>query len=135
MKLRMIPCLWLLLAAAAAVPVAQAATAAELLADYARQSGATPSAERGQRLFTTNFGREFGWSCSSCHGAVPTGQGTDQVSEKRIAPLAPGFNPKRFSDRALVENRFRQNCKDVIGRECTPGEKADVIAWLVTLKP
>jgi hypothetical protein len=24
---------------------------------------------------------------------------------------------------------------DVMGRECTAGEKTDVIAWLITLKP
>ncbi len=135
MTLRTIPCIGLLLAAALAAPLAQGATPAELLAQYTKQSGAAPSAERGKRLFTTSFGREFGWSCSSCHGAVPTGEGTDQVSEKRIAPLAPAFNPKRFTDPSLVENRFRQNCKDVIGRECTAAEKADVIAWVLTLKP
>lgn len=135
MKLRTTPCIGLLLAAAVAAPLAQAATPTELLAQYTKQSGVAPSAERGKRLFTTSFGREFGWSCSSCHGAVPTGEGTDQVSEKRIAPLAPAFNPKRFTDPSLVENRFRQNCKDVIGRECTAAEKADVIAWVLTLRP
>lgn len=118
----------------ALVPAAQAATPAELLAIYTAQAGAPANAERGQKLFTTNFGRDFGWSCSSCHGAVPTGTGKDMVTEKSIAPFAPAFNPKRFTDRGRVDNYFRLNCKDVVGRECTAGEKADVLAWVLTLK-
>ena len=131
---RSLPCLiatlaWLPLAASA-----QPTTPAELVAAYSKQAGRAASPERGQKLFTTNFGRAFGWSCSSCHGAPPTREGKDQVSEKRIAPFAPAFNDKRFTDRAMVENHFRQNCKDVVGRECTPLEKADVLAWVLTLK-
>jgi hypothetical protein len=30
---------------------------------------------------------------------------------------------------------FRMNCKDVVGRECTAAEKADVLSWLLTVKP
>ena len=30
---------------------------------------------------------------------------------------------------------FRNNCKDVVGRDCSAAEKADVLAWLLTLKP
>ena len=57
------------------------------------------------------------------------------MSEKPIAPLAPASNPKRFTDKAKVETNFNLNCKDVVGRVCTPGEKADVLAWLISLKP
>jgi hypothetical protein len=127
---------WPLTVAAACLAVtAHAATPAELLAGYVAKAGAPASPERGQRLFTTNFGRDLGWSCSSCHGAVPTKEGKDQMTEKRIAPLAPAFNAERFTDRAKSENAFRLNCKDVIGRDCTAGEKADVLSWLLTLKP
>ena len=119
-----------------AAGLAQAATPAELLAAYTAQAGgAAASAERGQKLFNTNFGRDLGLSCASCHGAPPTKAGKDAVSEKAIAPLAPAFNPKRFTDKAKVETNFNQNCKDVVGRVCTPGEKADVLAWLISLKP
>jgi hypothetical protein len=104
------------------------------VAAYGKQAGQAASPERGQKFFSTNFGREFGWSCSSCHGAPPTREGRDQVSDKAIAPFAPAFNDKRFTDRAKVENHFRQNCKDVVGRECTPLEKADVLAWVLTLR-
>jgi len=116
-------------------PAARATTPAELLAAYTAQAGTPPVPERGQKLFTTNFGRDLGFSCSSCHGAVPTGNGKDQVSEKSIAPMAPAANPKRFTDKAKVEFAFRLNCKDVVGRECTAAEKADVLAWLMSLKP
>lgn len=111
------------------------ASPAALLAEYSAKAGAPASPERGQRLFTTNFGRDFGWSCASCHGAVPTRNGKHQISEKTIKPLAPAFNPARFTDRSQVEFYFKLNCKDVVGRECTAAEKADVLSWLLTLKP
>ncbi len=120
---------------ALALPVAQAATPAELLAGFEAQAKAPGSPERGQRLFTTNFGREMGFSCSSCHGPVPVKAGRDQVTEKSIKPLAPAANPARFTDKSTVENAFRLNCRDVVGRECTAAEKADLLSWLITLKP
>jgi len=123
------------LLAAALGPMAHAATPAELLAAYTAAAGAPASPERGEKLFNTNFKREFGWSCATCHGAVPTKAGKHDLTEKRIEPLAPAFNPARFTDRARAENFFRLNCKDVIGRECTAAEKADVLSWLLTLKP
>ncbi len=126
----------LLAATVCLVPAARAATTpAELLAAYTAQAGAPPSPERGQRLFTTNFGQPLGWTCSSCHGAVPTKPGRDELSEKPMAALAPAANPARFTNVNRVETKFRLNCKDVVGRECTAGEKADVISWLMSLKP
>lgn len=119
---------------ACALPcTAQAATPAELQAGYTREAGAPASAERGQRFFTTRQGGE--WSCSSCHGAVPMGSGKHASTGKVITPLAPAANAERFTDAAKVEKWFRRNCNDVAGRACTPAEKADVLAWLVTLKP
>jgi hypothetical protein len=91
--------------------------------------------ERGEKLFTTDFGRELGLSCSSCHGAVPVKQGLDKLTEKPITPLAPAANPKRFVDNRKVDYWFRLNCKDFVGRDCTAAEKADVLAWLISLKP
>ena len=49
--------------------------------------------------------------------------------------MAPAANPERFTDAAKSAKWFRRNCNDVLGRECTSAEKADVLAWLVTLKP
>ena len=112
-----------------------AATPAELLAGYTAKAGAPASPEKGQKLFTTNFGREMGFSCSSCHTPNPTAAGKDQVTEKTIKPLAPAANPARFTDAHKVEFHFNLNCKDVVGRVCTAAEKADVMAWLISLKP
>lgn len=114
---------------------ALAATPAEILADYTRQAKAAASPERGQQLFTRKFGGGLFESCSDCHTAVPTVKGKDLATEKVIAPLAPAANPKRFTDSGRVENFFRINCKDVVGRECTAQEKADLLSWLIGLRP
>lgn len=119
----------------AAATLAQAATPAELLAGYSAKAGAAASAEKGKKFFTTNFGRDLGFSCSSCHTANPLKEGKDQVTEKKIKPLAPAANPDRFTDAHKTEFHFDLNCKDVVGRLCTPGEKADLLAWLISLKP
>ena len=118
--------------ALAGAPAAQAATPAELLAGYSAQAGAPAQAARGQAFFTQTHGRE--WSCSSCHGATPTGAGQHAATAKAIQPLAPSANAQRFTELAKSEKWFRRNCNDVLGRECSAGEKADVLAWLLTLK-
>jgi mono/diheme cytochrome c family protein len=120
-------------AVAALVISAHAITPAELLAGYSAQAGKAAAADRGQQLFTGRHGRE--WSCASCHGATPTQAGKHASTGKPIAALAPAFNPERFSDPAKVDKWFRRNCNDVVGRECSAAEKADVLAWLTTLKP
>ncbi|MCV2353008.1 DUF1924 domain-containing protein [Paucibacter sp. B2R-40] len=118
--------LWLCVAAAVAAP-------ADFLAGYSAEAGRSADAGRGQRFFTSQHGGE--WSCASCHQALPTGAGRHASTGKSIDALAPAFNPKRFSDPAKVEKWFRRNCKDVLSRECSAAEKADVLAWLITLKP
>jgi mono/diheme cytochrome c family protein len=121
-------------AAAFALPgVAHAATPAELLSAFAGRAGTAPQPARGQQLFTTRHGRE--WSCASCHGTPPTQAGRHASTGKPIAALAPAANGERFTDPAKAEKWFRRNCNDVIGRECTDVEKADVLAWLVGLQP
>ena len=69
---------------------------------------------------------------------------------KRTAlPLPFGFSwchPRRpwhgattgtaaFTSTAKVDKWFRRNCNDVLSRECTAVEKADVLAYLNALKP
>jgi len=120
--------------AAALGAQAQSATPASLLAAYTAQAGKPASAERGQALFNRKFGRDFD-SCATCHGAVPTRAGKDAVTEKPIPPLAPAAQPGRLSDRSKVDYRFQMNCRDVVGRECTAAEKADIVAWLISLSP
>ena len=112
---------------------ALAATPAELLAGYSAAAGAPAVAARGQAFFTTKHGRE--WSCASCHGGTPVQAGRHAGTGKTIEALAPPANAKRFTDAASTEKWFRRNCNDVLGRECSAGEKADVLAWLQTLRP
>lgn len=117
----------------AAIADASAETPAQLLAGYTAQSGVGAVPSRGQQFFTSRHGRD--WSCSTCHGSTPTGAGRHVVTGKAIEPLAPAFNPARFTDSARTEKWFRRNCKDVVGRECSAAEKADVLSWLTSLKP
>lgn len=114
-------------------PCAHAAAPADLLAGYVAQAGSAANPVRGQQLFVNRHGQQ--WACASCHGAIPTKPGEHAATGKPIGPLAPGFNPDRFTDAAKTEKWFRRNCRDVVGRECTAAEKADVLAWLLTLKP
>ena len=111
---------------------ALAATPAELLAGYTAQVGHPPNAARGESFFKASHGQE--WQCTSCHGKSPLVAGRHASTDKPIDPLAPAANPKRFTDGAKVEKWFRRNCKDVLARECTATEKADVLAWLMTLR-
>lgn len=105
----------------------------EQLNRWSAAAGAPADAARGQRFFDARHGSE--WSCSSCHGMPPTGQGKHASTGKGIAPLAPAFNPKAFTDAAKVDKWFRRNCKDVLSRECSAAEKADVLAYIGSLKP
>lgn len=118
---------------AAFAAAAHAATPAALGATYAAQAGSPTVPERGQRFFNTVHARD--WSCASCHGALPNRDGKHAATGKTIAALAPAFNSQRFTDPAKVEKWFRRNCSDVLGRECTAAEKADVLSWLLTIKP
>ena len=111
---------------------AHAETPADMLASYSTAAKATADPARGQLFFTSTHGHE--WSCSSCHGAPPVKEGKHASTGKVIKPMAPAFNAERFTDSAKTEKWFRRNCNDVVGRECTAGEKADLIAWLLTLK-
>ena len=113
-------------------PAAHAITPAEQLAAYSAQAGAPAQTARGEQFFTSKHGKD--WSCSSCHTASPTVDGKHASTGKLISPMAPAFNPQRFTDTAKTEKWFRRNCNDVVGRECSAAEKADVLAWLLTLK-
>lgn len=103
-----------------------------IMQSYATAANSTPSAERGQAFFTT---KQKEHSCSSCHGPVPVGMGKNVETGREIKPMAPAANPERFKDPARVERFFNRQCNFVYGRACTAGEKADVIAFLISLKP
>jgi hypothetical protein len=103
------------------------------LARFAGEAGAPGQAERGRVFFTSRHGGE--WSCSSCHGAPPVPPGKHASTGKAIDPMAPAVNPNVFTLTTKVDKWFRRNCNDVLKRECNAGEKADVLAYLVSLKP
>lgn len=98
------------------------------------QAQATSPADvaRGQRFFVNQHGRE--WSCASCHHAPPNRPGEHAATGKRIKPLAPAFNPEAFTLQRKVDKWFKRNCGDVVGRECSAQEKADVLAYLLSVK-
>ncbi|MEZ5645251.1 MAG: DUF1924 domain-containing protein [Burkholderiaceae bacterium] len=107
-------------------------TPGQQLQYWSTQAGAPGDVARGQAFFTSRHGGE--WSCASCHGTPPTSQGRHASTGKTIAPLAPAFNPRAFTDTARINKWFRRNCKDVLERECSAAEKADVLAYLGSLK-
>lgn len=126
------PIAWLIVGAGLAPATHAADTSpAQQLERFSAQAGAPGQPERGRVLFTTRQGGE--WSCASCHGNPPTAPGKHAGTGKAIEPLAPAANPKAFTDTAKVDKWLRRNCNDVLKRECSAGEKADLLAYLQTL--
>jgi hypothetical protein len=123
--------LWLALPAGAATP-------SPVLDAYAGEAAAQakaypgPSASAGDRFFHQV---RKDWSCATCHTASPLQAGRHAVTGKPIQPLAPAANPARLRDPAKVEKWLKRNCNDTLGRECTAAEKADVVAYLLSLAP
>lgn len=122
---------WLALALVLAPAHAGDTTAALQMQRWSDASGRPVNAERGRLLFVNRQGGE--WSCASCHGNPPTAPARHASTGKAIATLAPAFNPERFTNTAKVDKWFKRNCNDVLSRECTATEKADLLAWLLQL--
>ena len=129
---RPLPALCLLLLSIAA----QAETPQQIGQTYAteaaaRQAGFTPSAKRGETFFRQRFANNDKMpACTSCHTDSPLNAGQHVVTGKAIRPLAVAANVQRFSDPAKVEKWFGRNCREVIGRDCTPAEKADFVTTM-----
>ncbi|HRE17147.1 MAG TPA: DUF1924 domain-containing protein [Rhodocyclaceae bacterium] len=108
-----------------------------LLADYAAAAkAASPgfsgfSAARGKTLHYQAFatGKAETPACTSCHGKEPRAVGQTPAG-KAIEPMALSASPARYADPAKVEKWFRRNCREVIGRECTPQEKGDWLTFM-----
>jgi hypothetical protein len=97
----------------------------------AQQAGFTPSAKRGETLYRQRFALNDKMpACTSCHTDSPLNAGQHAVTGKAIKPLAFAANAERFADPAKVEKWFGRNCKEVVGRACTPAEKADFVAYM-----
>jgi len=121
---------------------AYAETPPQLLRQYeaaARQdeSAFQANAARGEAFYRTrqpaSTTGKATTACAGCHSPDPRQLGRTRAN-KQIEPLAPAANPERFTDRAKVEKWFGRNCGDTFGRDCTPAEKADFIAWLANLR-
>jgi hypothetical protein len=69
-------------------------------------------------------------ACASCHTPDPRRQGQHVKTGRAIEPMAVSANPQRFTDAAEVEKRFARDCKNVLGRACTPQEKGDYVTFL-----
>lgn len=121
----------LVLALVSFIGLAVSASPQEILKGYESQSGKASPA-RGEQFFNAKHGKE--WSCASCHESPPNHDTKHIVTGKVIKPLSPNANPERFVDQAKVEKWFKRNCNDVLARECTAQEKADVLSWLMTVK-
>ena len=116
---------------------ASTAGAGEVLARYSAEAaraspGFSPSAARGQALFQRAWGASASLPrCTSCHAEDPRQPGRHAVTGKAIEAMHPAVVPARLTDLAKTEKWFRRNCREVLGRECSPGEKADVVTYLM----
>lgn len=126
------------LSAGLAQPGAAAASGIDAqLSRYAAQARAADagftgfSVERGAQLHTQRFagGKPDTPACTSCHGEDPTKAGKTRTG-KAIAPMALSVSPDRYADEAKVEKWFGRNCREVMGRECTPLEKGDWLSFM-----
>lgn len=118
---------------ACALNAAAAETPLHLRDGYARAAGLAPaelSVAAGEALFRRGGDGER--QCVSCHTEDPRREGKTRAG-KLIAPLAPSANAARFTDAAKAEKWFARNCADVLGRACSAREKANLIAWLMTI--
>ena len=112
-----------------------AETPQQMLANYAAEAGHgfVPSAERGRQFYLEKrSAAEKMPNCASCHTDDVTAAGKHVITGKAIEPIAPGAGSVRFTDAAKTEKWFRRNCKEVVGRECTAAEKADLLRFLLT---
>ncbi|HEX8989493.1 MAG TPA: DUF1924 domain-containing protein [Rhodocyclaceae bacterium] len=128
----------LTLAAVVAAPLAFAETPQQMLAGYAAEAAReqpkfAPSAERGRQFYLEKrSAAEKMPNCATCHTDDPTTGGKHVITGKPIEAIAPVAGSSRFTEPTKTEKWFRRNCKEVVGRECTAAEKADLLRFLMT---
>ncbi len=113
---------------------AQDTSAQALIEGFSLEAGRPGDPDAGKALFLGNHtgGKPATPSCTTCHTNDPTKAGTTRVG-KPIEPMASSANPARFTDLAKFEKWIRRNCTSVLGRECSAGEKADLLSWLSSI--
>lgn len=113
---------------------AQAETQQQILDSLVAQAGPA-SAARGEKLFRgKSAAGKTADSCTACHTENAKAVGQHLKTNKSIDPLAPVVQKDRFTDPAKVEKWFKRNCNDVLGRACAAQEKADFVAYMISLK-
>jgi hypothetical protein len=130
----------------AATAQADTATAQKLADKYAAAAKAAdsqwagPTVEEGKAFYTREVIQFKGdtktpgkaIACASCHTANPADPGKHIVTGKKIAPLSPAVNTKRFAVLDKVEKGFAKHCQEVVGSDCSPAEKASYITYVMT---
>ena len=90
------------------------------------------STQRGKEIYFSKHigkkGKEV--SCASCHTNNLRQPGENIFTGKKIKPLSPSVNPKRFTDVKKIKKWLRRNFKDVYMREGTALEKGDVLLFM-----
>ena len=118
--------------AAWAVPLSPAARS--LLDGYAREIPGFGgfSAAHGEALYRGKHVTSSGdtLACATCHGEDLRAKGKHVRTGKVIDPMAPSVNKERLTDVKFIETWFKRNCKWVVGRECSPQEKGDLLSYL-----
>jgi len=110
-------------------------TVNQLLNSYTKQGAVEANAQFGKILWSKGFKKNKDGSlrqCSSCHSKDLTNIGKHLRTGKVIKPMSPSVNSKRLTSRKKVKKWLRRNCKWTMGRECTPQEKANIIAFINT---
>jgi len=104
------------------------------LKHYQTQGASDFSEKRGESFWLKKYpdpkspGKKR--SCGTCHTDKLKNKGKHARTGKVIDPLAPSSNSERFTDPKFIEKWFKRNCKWVLGRECSPQEKGDVLMYL-----
>lgn len=125
---RVVPLLALL-----ALP-AYAETPQQILDSLVAQAGPA-SAARGEQFYRAkSTAGKTADSCAACHTDNPKAPGQHVKTHKTIDPIAPVAQKDRFTDPAKVEKWFKRNCNEVLARACTPQEKADFTAYMISVK-
>jgi type II secretory pathway component PulL len=124
----------LALCAVLSTHIAVADVVDDLLSGYQAAGAKDFTASQGEALWHKTYPdpKEAGntRSCTTCHGEDLRANGKHARTGKLIKPLAPSVNKERLTDAKFIEKWFKRNCKWVLGRECTPQEKGDLLSYL-----
>lgn len=108
----------------------------DVLQTYRSAGAGEFSAARGEALWLKDYPDPEATgkvrNCSTCHGKDLGKPGRHVTTGKDIEAMAPSVNSKRYTDPKTIEKWFTRNCKWVLGHECTPQEKGDVLSFLRT---